>query len=183
VADVARRAGAIDVALNATGVTAVQRVPLLDLPVPDVMSPVTAWTSSQLITATAVARHMQQRGQGVILTVSAPPAKLAIADTGGFGVACAAVEALSRTLPAELGPRASESSAFARTESKTHSTHPTYQCPWPSSLPGFPQQHDCAQAPADPGRGNRRGSLPHLPQNAAAMSATVVNTTCGTSVD
>jgi 3-oxoacyl-[acyl-carrier protein] reductase len=38
----------------------------------------------------------------VILTLSASPARLAIAGTGGFGVACAAVEALTSTLAAEL---------------------------------------------------------------------------------
>ena len=35
----------------------------------------------------------------------ASPARLAIAKTGGFGVACAAIEGLSRTLTAELSPQ------------------------------------------------------------------------------
>jgi 3-oxoacyl-[acyl-carrier protein] reductase len=47
---------------------------------------------------------MVQRRSGVVLTLSASPARLAIASTGGFGVACAAVEGLTRTLAAELGP-------------------------------------------------------------------------------
>jgi putative NADH-flavin reductase len=38
-------------------------------------------------------------------TITASPARLAIALTGGFGVACAAIEGLSRTLAAELGPQ------------------------------------------------------------------------------
>lgn len=60
--------------------------------------------SSQFLTARAAARHMMKNRRGVILTLSASPARLAIAMTGGFGVACAAVEGLSRTLSAELGP-------------------------------------------------------------------------------
>jgi hypothetical protein len=48
---------------------------------------------------------MVKSRSGVILTLSASPARLAIAMTGGFGVACAAVEGLSRTLAAELGPQ------------------------------------------------------------------------------
>jgi len=47
---------------------------------------------------------MAQNGSGVILTLSASPARLAIGGTGGFGVACASVEAMTRTLAAELGP-------------------------------------------------------------------------------
>lgn len=45
------------------------------------------------------ARGMARRGGGVILTLSASPARLAIAGTGGFAVACAALRpslALSR---------------------------------------------------------------------------------------
>lgn len=44
---------------------------------------------------------MVAQRSGVALLLSASPATLAIA---GFGVACAAVEGLSRTLAAELGP-------------------------------------------------------------------------------
>jgi 3-oxoacyl-[acyl-carrier protein] reductase len=40
--------------------------------------------------------------RGVILTLSASPARLAIAMTSGFGVPGAAVAGLSRTLAAEL---------------------------------------------------------------------------------
>jgi NAD(P)-dependent dehydrogenase (short-subunit alcohol dehydrogenase family) len=47
---------------------------------------------------------MIPRRKGVILTLSASPARLAIPTAGGFGVACAAIEALSRTFAAELGP-------------------------------------------------------------------------------
>lgn len=98
------RAGRIDVVLNAVGVSAVQGVPLLDLPLADVLAPVTALTTTHLLTARAAARHMAADGRGTVLTLSSSPASLAVAGTAGWAVACAAVEAMSRTLAAELGP-------------------------------------------------------------------------------
>jgi 3-oxoacyl-[acyl-carrier protein] reductase len=103
-AEVADKAGRIDVVLNAIGLAAVQGIPLVDLKREDFASPIVTWTTAQFLTARAAARHMVQRRSGVILTLSASPARLAIASTGGFGVACAAIEGLTRTLAAELSP-------------------------------------------------------------------------------
>jgi NAD(P)-dependent dehydrogenase (short-subunit alcohol dehydrogenase family) len=97
-AGVVQTTGRIDVVLNAIGFRVVQGVPLIDLDREDFVSPIATWTATQLLTARAAARHMVQRRSGVILTLSASPARLAIASTGGFGVACAAM------LAAELGP-------------------------------------------------------------------------------
>ena len=108
VVSVVSRSGRVDVAMNAIGFSAValrQGVPLTDLAPKDFAYPIATWTTSQFLTARAVARHMVKNRSGVILTLSASPARLAIAMTGGFGVACAAVEGLSRTLAAELGPQ------------------------------------------------------------------------------
>jgi 3-oxoacyl-[acyl-carrier protein] reductase len=105
VAEVAGKSGGVDVMLNAIGFRAVQGVPLSDLAPKDFAYPIATWTTSQFLTARAVARYMVKNRSGVILTLSASPARLAIAMTGGFGVACAAVEGLSRTLAAELGPQ------------------------------------------------------------------------------
>jgi 3-oxoacyl-[acyl-carrier protein] reductase len=103
-AAVVEKAGRIDIVLNAIGVSPVQGVPLVDLKREDFVSPIAAWTTTQFLTARAAARHMTARRSGVILMLSASPARLAIAQTGGFAVACAAVEGLTRTLAAELGP-------------------------------------------------------------------------------
>lgn len=100
-AEVANKAGRIDVVLNATGSGAVQGIPLIDLKREDFASPIATWTMTQFLTARAAAQR-----SGVILTLSASPARLAIASTGGFGVACAAIEGLTRTLAAELSPKA-----------------------------------------------------------------------------
>jgi len=103
--NVAKKTGRIDVVLNAIGFKAVQGVPLIDLGREDFTSPIAIWTTTQFLTARAAARHMVQRRSGVILTLSASPARVAISSTGGFGVACAAIEGLSRTLAAELSPQ------------------------------------------------------------------------------
>jgi enoyl-[acyl-carrier-protein] reductase (NADH) len=47
---------------------------------------------------------MVRQGSGVILTITAGPARRAAANVGGFDVACAALEGLWRTFAAELGP-------------------------------------------------------------------------------
>jgi 3-oxoacyl-[acyl-carrier protein] reductase len=101
---VAEQAGGIDVCLNAVGIHAVQGTPLTDLALDDFTFPITTWPSTQLLTARAAARHMVKRRTGVILTLTASPARLAIPGAGGFGVACAAIEGLTRTLAAELAP-------------------------------------------------------------------------------
>lgn len=60
-------------------------------------SQITTCTRTQLLTATAAARHMMRNSSGVILTLSATAARVTL-PSDGFGVACAAVEALSRHL-------------------------------------------------------------------------------------
>jgi NAD(P)-dependent dehydrogenase (short-subunit alcohol dehydrogenase family) len=103
--EVVDRAGRVDVVLNATGVDVVQGIPLIDLGREDFVAPIARWTTTQFLTARAAARHMVKKRSGVILTLSASPARLAVALTGGFGVSCAAIEGLTRTLAAELSPQ------------------------------------------------------------------------------
>ena len=75
----------------------------------DFSLPITTGTTTHFLTARAAARH-GERGSGVILTLSASAAPSASSPEpgqglGGFGVACAAIEALSRCLAGELGPQ------------------------------------------------------------------------------
>lgn len=101
---VAREAGGIDVMLNAVGIPLVQGVPLVEISLDDVLAPATSWLRTQFITSRAAARHMVPRGSGTILTLSASPARMSLAGVAGFAAACAAVEALTRTFAAEVGP-------------------------------------------------------------------------------
>ena len=48
---------------------------------------------------------MLERGSGVLLVLSTPAARRGFPGVLGFGVTCAAIEALTRHLACELGPR------------------------------------------------------------------------------
>jgi NAD(P)-dependent dehydrogenase (short-subunit alcohol dehydrogenase family) len=108
-ASVVDQAGGIDVSLNLISRDDVQGTPLLDLEVDDFLRPITTGARSNFITARAAARHMVQRGSGVILMVTSgsgeawtPPE---VWPMGGTGPADAATESFMRYLAAEVGPR------------------------------------------------------------------------------
>ncbi|WP_158887096.1 SDR family NAD(P)-dependent oxidoreductase [Amycolatopsis anabasis] len=103
--EVAERAGGIDVSFNAIGIdNGEQAIPLVELPVEAYLIPVTTYARTHFLTAKAAARHMVERGSGVILPLSAPMARMPTALSGSFGIGFAAVECLARQLAAELGP-------------------------------------------------------------------------------
>lgn len=108
---VADKAGRIDISFNAISIFGhLQGTRLIDMNSEDVLTPITASVRTHLFTGAAAARHMVKQGSGVILTLSSTGAHLSGRDQmkhspGGFGIACCAIEALSRTLAAELGPK------------------------------------------------------------------------------
>ena len=102
----------IDVSFNAIWIRGdLQGTPLLEMSVDDFKTPIDVAATTHFVTATAVARHMVVgRGSGVILTLSTSAARLPGRDerfhtTGGFGVACGAVETFTRVLAGDVGPR------------------------------------------------------------------------------
>jgi NAD(P)-dependent dehydrogenase (short-subunit alcohol dehydrogenase family) len=106
---VVAQAGGIDVSFNLTSRGDVQGTRLLDMAVDDFLQPLTTGARSNFITARAAARHMVQRGSGVILMVTSgsgeawtPPE---VWPMGGTGPADAAIESFMRYLAAEVGPR------------------------------------------------------------------------------
>jgi 3-oxoacyl-[acyl-carrier protein] reductase len=101
---VAEKAGGIDVSFNAIGHGDVHGARLIDMPFDDFMRPVTTALRSQFVTARAAARHMVDRGSGVIMAITATTARLAIPNVGGTGVTFDAIEGLCRQLASELGP-------------------------------------------------------------------------------
>lgn len=102
--EIAAKAGHIDILFNAIGMEDVQGPALLDMPVEDFLRPVIKGARAQFLTARAVARLMARQASGVLMTVTAEPAREATANIGGFGPACNAIEGLWRGLAAELGP-------------------------------------------------------------------------------
>src|SRR5262249_56744579 len=103
-ANVVRKTGAIDVSFNLITIPHVQVKPLVEQRVDDFAVPVMQYARSQFLTATTAARYMITKRSGVILMMTAPPARIARPLVGAFGAACAAVEAFARTLAAEVGP-------------------------------------------------------------------------------
>ena len=100
---VAETAGSIDVSFNAVGVPVVQNIPLTEITLDDFMAPVTGICRTNFLTATAAARHMTVQGSGVIVMLTASSAKETRHQMGGFSLANAAVEALTRSLAGEVG--------------------------------------------------------------------------------
>lgn len=108
---IVQKAGSLDISFNAIGIRGdLQGTPLIQMPSEDFTLPILTGVKTHFLTATAAARHMVPKRSGVILTLSSSSAGLSGRDrryhlTGGFGTACAAIEALSRSLAGELGPQ------------------------------------------------------------------------------
>jgi 3-oxoacyl-[acyl-carrier protein] reductase len=100
------RAGSIDVSFNAISLRDVQLIPLVDMSREDFMRPISTGMTTHFVTARAAARHMAAQGSGAILTFSASAARAHFpgVHVGGFGIACTAIEALTKQLASELGP-------------------------------------------------------------------------------
>lgn len=98
--------GRVDISFNAVGIpdTTILGVPLAELDVERFLSPITAYTTSYFLTARLAARHMIPKKSGVIMTVTALPARTGSPLNGGYGPAQAAKEALTRDLSVEFAP-------------------------------------------------------------------------------
>ncbi len=107
IGEVVDKVGSIDVSFNAISIRDVQLIPLAEMSREDFVSPITTGTSTHFLTARAAGRRMAERGSGVILTLSASAVRAYVPGVyvGGFGVACAAIEAFTKQLAAEFGPR------------------------------------------------------------------------------
>ena len=99
--EVARTAGGIDISFNLIGLGGDQGQPLTSMTQEGFAVAIETAMRTHFLTATAAARHM--RGSGVILALTAQVARKPYVGSGGFGVACAAIEGLWRQLAVELG--------------------------------------------------------------------------------
>jgi 3-oxoacyl-[acyl-carrier protein] reductase len=100
---VVEAAGRIDVTFNAISYPVVHGQPLVGLSPDDFMVPIDGACRTHFITATAAARQMKQQGFGVIVMLSSTAALEWRHQSGGFNVACAAIETFTRCLAAEVG--------------------------------------------------------------------------------
>jgi len=100
-------AGRIDISFNAIGLQdrSILGVKFADLDVAKFSLPIAAYTTSYFLTARLAARRMIPHKAGVIMTVSALPARTGTAMNGGYGASQAAKEALTRDLSFEFSPQ------------------------------------------------------------------------------
>jgi NAD(P)-dependent dehydrogenase (short-subunit alcohol dehydrogenase family) len=104
-ADVAARAGSIDVSFNLIGRGDVHGQALVDLSTADFLRATTTGLTSHFITATCAARVMAgQDSGGVILALTSGSSTRQGPMMGGTGAADAAMESFLRSLAAETGP-------------------------------------------------------------------------------
>jgi 3-oxoacyl-[acyl-carrier protein] reductase len=82
---------------------AVQNRPTIDMSLDDFVTPIVDAARSHFNTCTAAARRMAAQGSGVIVTLSTTAAREWRHEMGGFNVACAGIEAFSRSLAHQVG--------------------------------------------------------------------------------
>lgn len=104
---VTEAAGRVDISFNAVGrrETTVLGMPLTELPADEFLLPITEYATSYFLTARLAARRMVPNRSGVIMTVSALPARKGTLLNGGYGPGQAVKEAMTRDLSAELAPK------------------------------------------------------------------------------
>jgi 3-oxoacyl-[acyl-carrier protein] reductase len=189
VQEVVDRTGRIDVSINLIGVDHVQGPELVEMSPAAVSGGLEPRIQTQFLTVRAAARHMIAQGSGAILMVTATPDRLAIPGAGAFAVACGAVEALSRALAVELGPKgvrvACIRSAGSPDAAGVHEAHRVHADRAGESVEQFETTRQ------------RRTLLRRLPRvtevadvaaflasdRASAMTATIANVTCGELLD
>jgi NAD(P)-dependent dehydrogenase (short-subunit alcohol dehydrogenase family) len=103
---VVAKAGRIDISFNAMGNPPAKYLgpSLVDMDLKQFSMPITSYTTSYFLTARLAARRMLPNKSGVIMTVTAPPARIGTPN-GGYGASQAAKEALTRYLSKELAPQ------------------------------------------------------------------------------
>jgi 3-oxoacyl-[acyl-carrier protein] reductase len=186
---VAETTGRIDILFNAIGMQDVQGTPLHEMSLEDFARPITIATRTQFLTARAVAQRMIRQGSGVILTITAGPARKAVPNVGGFDAACAAIEGLWRTFAAELGPYGIRLVVVASAGSPD-----TPDVQEMLKLHAKAAGTSLEEYLADAGSDTLLGRLPTLAEvadiatlmasdRASAMTGTIANVTCGSVVD
>ncbi|AUT97826.1 KR domain-containing protein [Citrobacter europaeus] len=104
ITQLAQQTGGIDVVVNATGFMHEQGKRIEASSLPEFMSGITPFLSAQFNIAKSVTPHMGGNRAGVILTIVAPAASMAMPGHLGHIVGCAGTEAFIKALASELGP-------------------------------------------------------------------------------
>jgi len=169
-------AGRIDVSFNAVAVSVVQGVALTEISVEDFMAPITGLCRTNFLTATAAARQMAAQGAGVIVTLTASSAKETRHEMGGFSLANAAIEALTRALAGEFGRRGVRVVGL-----RSNFTPETYPAVTDEQLAPLLKDTLLGRLPR---LADLAGTAVYLASDGAgAISGAMVNLTCGAIID
>jgi 3-oxoacyl-[acyl-carrier protein] reductase len=103
-AGIVEQSGRVDISFNCASFGYFLGAPIIELSVDEFTSGITDVMRAQFLTTRAAGTHMKQQGGGVILAITATPARHPIPEVGNFGVACAAIEGLCRQIAVDLGP-------------------------------------------------------------------------------
>jgi NAD(P)-dependent dehydrogenase (short-subunit alcohol dehydrogenase family) len=170
--EVVAGSGSLDVSLNVISHGEVFGTSLAEIALEDFERPVRTATRSTFLTARAAARHMIPRRSGVILTFGGygrPPRDFHL---GGFQVGLSAVDALRRQLAAELGRYGIRVVTIQSVGiPETHSSNGDDETP-PRLLERAPTLADVGNV-----------AVFAASDQAAAITATAINMTCGAEVD
>ena len=183
---VVKKTGGIDVTFNAVWIRGdLQGTALVDMTLDTFTTPVMTGISTHFLTGTAAARHMVKAGTGVILTLSSSAAGLngreeSYHSTGGFGVACGAIEHLTRVFAGQLGGKGVRavcirSDALPETwgsDFPRDASSPYTFMTAGTALKRMPRIQELAEAAAFAAS-----------DRASAMTGTIVNVTCGSVFD
>lgn len=184
------KSGRVDISFNAISIRGdLQGTPLVEMTLENFTTPVMTGISTHFLTATAAARHMIKNGSGVVVTLSSSAGGLSGRDQvfhspGGFGVACSAIESLSRTLAGQLGPKGVRVVCL-RSDAIPETWGPEFER-------DRPEQYKATKGYME--QGTLLGRLPMLREvgdaavfaasdRASAMTGTIVNLTCGSIMD
>ncbi len=103
-AEIAGQAGPVKLMFNAIEWGDTQGQPIVETDLERLLRPIRTSLTSWLHTGTVAAKHMGENGGGAIVGITANAGRQAFPNTGGFGIACAAVEHFLRMLAVENGP-------------------------------------------------------------------------------
>ncbi|UJW86289.1 SDR family NAD(P)-dependent oxidoreductase [Devosia sp. SL43] len=101
--EVTGRLGPVQIMFNGIYWDDVQGSHMSEMGYDAVMAPILGGMRTWFHTGTIVADHMAQHAGGVIVGITANVGRVTMANVGGFGIACAAVENFLRQLGQEVG--------------------------------------------------------------------------------
>ncbi len=179
---VVAKAGRIDISFNAIEIKgAIQGTALIEQSPDDISLPVRDRVATNFMTARAAARHMLANKAGVILMITATPARMAWPLTGSFGVEGAAIEGLCRSLASELGPQGVRVICLRSAGSPESFPDPAKDETMGDRRDEIAEKTLLKRAPKLAEVGNVAALM--ASDFASPMTATVANLTCGTIAD